>query len=222
MVVRNFLFVFFLLFSFLIFKLISLVFQLLSVTISQFSFVYPSSENRSNNCNGVKNSEAKDLIIDEDGDLIVERKRTATIKIAHQDSTELALVGLQVWRGALLLADFLLHNRWNFAGNCILELGSGCGLTSIAASIFSETEVICTDIDLGGILNVIKSNIQLNKDLKNPRACIKVMELDFKKSMMWSAELQNAVAQAKIIIAADGMADFFLLRYFTLYENIVV
>lgn len=182
-----------------------------SVTISQFSFVYPSSENRSKNGNADKNQAAKDLIIDEDGDLIVERKRTATIKIAHQDSTELALVGLQVWRGALLLADFLLHNRWNFANKCILELGSGCGLSSIAASIFSETEVICTDIDLGGILNVIKSNVQLNKDLKNPRTCIKVMELDFKKSMMWSTELQNAVAQAKIIIAADGMMVCFSL-----------
>lgn len=174
----------------------------IAVTISQFSFVYPSSESRSENSNGDK--EVKPLIIDADGDLIVERKRSATIKIAHHDATELALVGLQVWRGALLLADFLLYNRRNFADKCIVELGSGCGLTSIAASIFSETEIICTDIDLGGILNVIKSNVELNKNLKSPRACIKVMELDFKKSMMWSAELKSALAQAKIIIAADG------------------
>lgn len=191
------------------------------MTISQFSFVYPSSEHRSENYD--KNREAKPLIIDEDGDLIVERKRTATIKIAHQDSTELALVGLQVWRGALLLADFLLHNRWNFADKCILELGSGCGLTSIAASVFSETEVICTDIDLGGILNVIKSNVQLNKDLKNPRACIKVMELDFKKSMLWSSELKEALRQAKIIIAADGMCAFdFLYIFFSLRNRISI
>lgn len=182
---------------------------LIVVTISQFSFVYPSSENRTENANGDK--ETKPLIIDEDGDLIVERKRSATIKIAHHDATELALVGLQVWRGALLLADFLLHNRQNFADKCIVELGSGCGLTSIAASIFSETEIICTDIDLGGILNVIKSNVELNKNLKSPRACIKVMELDFKKSMMWSAELKSALAQAKVIIAADGESRSFLL-----------
>lgn len=176
----------------------------ISVTISQFSFVYPSSENRSENVDGDKHRETKALLIDEDGDLIVERKRSATIQIAHHDSTELALVGLQVWRGALLLADFLLYNRFKFADKCILELGSGCGLTSIAASIFSETDVICTDIDLGGILDVIKSNVELNKGLKNPRACIKVMELDFKKSDVWSTELRSALVQAEIIIAADG------------------
>lgn len=184
------------------------------MTISQFSFVYPSSESRSENFNGDKSDKAaKPLIIDEDGDLIVERKRSATIKIAHHDSTELALVGLQVWRGALLLADFLLYNRRNFADKCIVELGSGCGLTSIAASIFSETEIICTDIDLGGILNVIKSNVDLNKNLKNPRACIEVMELDFKKRMMWSAQLKSALAQAKIIIAADGKLISVFLTY---------
>lgn len=185
------------------------------MTISQFSFVYPSSENRSDSCSGSKDRDAKALIIDGDGDLIVERKRTAAIKIAHHDATELALVGLQVWRGALLLADFLLHNRLNFADKCIVELGSGCGLSSIAASIFSETEIICTDIDLGGILGVIKSNIQLNNDLKNPRACIKVMELDFKKSLVWSTELKNALAQAKIIIAADGELILYILFDFS-------
>lgn len=182
------------------------------MTISQFSFAYPSSENVPNDWNGDKNTEAaKKLIIDEDGDVIVERKQISTIKIAHQESTELALVGLQVWRGALLLADYLFHNhkRGNLTDKCILELGSGCGLPSIAAAILGDTEVICTDIDLGGILGVIKSNIELNKHLFNHRASIKVMELDFKKSMTWSADLARAVAQAKIIIAADGMVLYF-------------
>lgn len=74
------------------------------MTVSQFSFVYPSSETQSN---GDTNKKGKSLIIDEDGDLIVERKRSASIKIAHQLSTELKFVGLQVWRGALILADFV-------------------------------------------------------------------------------------------------------------------
>lgn len=185
------------------------------MTISQFSFVHPS-ENLKQNCNGDKNEQVKSLIIDEDGDLIVERKQTTTLKIAHRESTELKLVGLQVWRGALLLADFLLHNRRNFADKCLLELGSGCGLTSIAAGIFSETEIICTDIDLGGILSVIRSNIELNKNLLNRRACIKVMELDFKKSTMWSAELTKAISEAKIIIAADGKNDFEVVIHYTI------
>lgn len=74
------------------------------MTVSQFAFVYPSPENQSN---GNTDKEEKRLIIDKDGDLIVERKRTATIRIAHQLSTELQFVGLQVWRGALILADFV-------------------------------------------------------------------------------------------------------------------
>lgn len=179
------------------------------MTVSQFSFTYPSSEPIDSQ--SYKNKEPTSLIIDEDGDLILERKRVAAIKIAHQESTELALVGLQVWRGSLLLADFLLHNRQNFADKCILELGSGCGLTSIAASIFGEAEIVCTDIDLGGILGVIRSNIEQNNHLISQKATVKVMELDFRKSMMWPADLAEAISQAKIIIAADGKLIYSLI-----------
>lgn len=73
--------------------------------------------------------------MDTDGDLIVARKRRGTIAIEHQRSTVLTLVGLQVWRGALILADFLFHNRKKFASKKLLELGSGVGLTSIAAGM---------------------------------------------------------------------------------------
>lgn len=133
----------------------------------------------------------------------MERRRRDVIQIEHQQSTNLSLVGLQVWRGALLLADFLLHNRWKFEHKRILELGSGVGLTSIAAGIFSKSDIICTDIKLGGILDVVKSNVELNKNLINNQAKVKVMELDFKKSI-WSDDLKNAVSKSNIIIAADG------------------
>lgn len=133
----------------------------------------------------------------------MERRRRDVIQIEHQQSTNLSLVGLQVWRGALLLADFLLHNRWKFENKRILELGSGVGLTSIAAGIFSKTDIVCTDIELGGILDVVKSNVELNKNLINNQVKVKVMELDFKKSI-WPDDLKNAVSKSNIIIAADG------------------
>lgn len=47
----------------------------------------------------------------------------------HLKATDLTLVGLQVWRGALLLADYIFHNRNEFEDKQILELGSGVGLT---------------------------------------------------------------------------------------------
>lgn len=53
------------------------------------------------------------------------------------------MVGLQIWRGALLLADWLLHNNEIVQKDSyILELGSGVGLTSIVAAMFNP--VFCT------------------------------------------------------------------------------
>ena len=62
----------------------------------------------------------------------------------HSYSTTLDLVGRQIWRGALLLADFVLHHGPSLLqGHTVLELASGVGLTSIVAAMFA-TEVICT------------------------------------------------------------------------------
>ena len=62
----------------------------------------------------------------------------------HSYSTTLDLVGRQIWRGALLLADFVLHHGPSLLQGCtVLELASGVGLTSIVAAMFA-TEVICT------------------------------------------------------------------------------
>lgn len=63
--------------------------------------------------------------------------------LEHLKSTKLDLVGLQIWRGALLLADYILHNEKKFKNRKILELGSGVGLTSIVSSLYAR-EVICT------------------------------------------------------------------------------
>lgn len=58
-------------------------------------------------------------------------------------STKLQHVGLQVWRGALLLADYILSNPDLFKDKTVLELGAGVGLTSIVASFLAD-KVICT------------------------------------------------------------------------------
>lgn len=53
-------------------------------------------------------------------------------------------MGRQIWRGALLLGDFVLQHGPSFLQDrTVLELGSGVGLTSIVAAMFA-TEVICT------------------------------------------------------------------------------
>lgn len=63
----------------------------------------------------------------------------------HSISTALPLVGLQVWRGALLLGDLALH--WGHAGKLsdttLLEVGAGTGLSSFVTAMYAK-RVICT------------------------------------------------------------------------------
>ena len=82
--------------------------------------------------------------VDDDGDLVLDRREEA-IFIEHGKSTTLDKVGLQVWRGALLLADWVLHNSKLLNGTTVLELGSGTGLTSIAAATAAK-EVVSTGV----------------------------------------------------------------------------
>lgn len=164
--------------------------------VSRFSFTYPIDDEVGDDARSDSHQ------VDVDGDVVVKRKRRDAIEIEHQESTDLTMVGLQVWRGALILADFLFHNRQKFSGQNILEMGSGVGLSSIAAAIHSEHNVCCTDIDLGGILRLIGTNVLRNRRLM-PKCRVNVMPMDF-SDRNWSIDLQKCVRDAEIILAADG------------------
>ncbi|KXS12771.1 hypothetical protein M427DRAFT_59295 [Gonapodya prolifera JEL478] len=61
-------------------------------------------------------------------------------------STTLENVGLQLWSGALLLADYLLARPELVREKTVLELGAGLGLPSIVAARFcGATRVTATD-----------------------------------------------------------------------------
>ncbi|XP_068618591.1 methyltransferase-like protein 22 isoform X2 [Battus philenor] len=142
---------------------------------------------------------------DEDGDLDVERPCKSVIKIEHSSKTKIALVGLQVWRGAFLLGDLLIHLGLNGELNDknVLELGAGTGFTSFIAAMYAK-KVICTDIDLGGILELIKLNAKNNKNLIKSQ--FKVMPLDFTETE-WSHQLTNEINNVNIVVAADVIYD---------------
>ena len=53
------------------------------------------------------------------------------------------LVGLQVWRGALLLADYILSHPHEFHDKEVLELAAGTGITSIVVSELAKN-VTCS------------------------------------------------------------------------------
>lgn len=140
---------------------------------------------------------------DKDSDLLVIRKKNECIEIEHSKSTILSEVGLQVWRGAFLINDFILCNQDMFSNKTVLELGSGVALTSIVASIFTK-RVLCTDINIGGILDLIQRNIELNKQYQKTPNNIAVYELNF-MAKQWSVELEEELKNVDIVLAADGL-----------------
>ncbi|XP_034482849.1 methyltransferase-like protein 22 [Drosophila innubila] len=144
--------------------------------------------------------------VDTDGDLDVQRLRRGTIELEHSGATEIKLVGLQVWRGALLLADYLFSRRKELGSKTIMELGAGVGLSSIAAAIHNSGHVYCTDVNLGDILTLIRSNVQRNAQLLQGQ--VSVIEYDFMapKSQL-SAELLEAIDLSDVIMAADVIYD---------------
>ncbi|KAK2584931.1 hypothetical protein KPH14_002526 [Odynerus spinipes] len=165
-------------------------------TVTQFAFKCPSYMMKSK-------SKAKTVKYDEDDDLDVNREEEDCLNIEHNVSTELQMVGLQVWRGALLLADYILSNPNLFRQKVIMELGSGVGLTSIVAS-FVAKEVICTDINLGEILKLVQRNFMRN--ISYVKCKFHVEELNF-LNLEWSKSLEEKVNMTDIFIAADVIYD---------------
>ncbi|XP_017096117.2 methyltransferase-like protein 22 [Drosophila bipectinata] len=164
-----------------------------SKVISKFRFRYPEEK-------------LERITADRDGDLEVPRPRRGVIELEHSEATELRLVGLQVWRGALLLADYLFFKRTEFSGKNVMELGAGVGLTSIAAGIHNPGKIFCTDVDLGCILKLIRGNVQRNSKLFS--ADISVLEFDFLTPKdQQSQELLTAIDSSDIILAADVIYD---------------
>ncbi|XP_005192216.2 methyltransferase-like protein 22 [Musca domestica] len=167
---------------------------------SRFEFVYPDG--------GVAAP-----IVDKDGDLIVARKSNSSdaekcgiIELQHSEATEIKLVGLQVWRGALLLADYIFHRSDEFKDKSLMELGAGVGLTSLAAAMYVK-KVVCTDVDIGGILDLIRNNVKLNHNLCDTRK-IDVMEYDFMKPLSeYPQQLLKAIDESDIVVAADVIYD---------------
>ncbi|XP_022222317.2 methyltransferase-like protein 22 [Drosophila obscura] len=144
--------------------------------------------------------------VDKDGELDVPRPRRGVIELEHSVATELKLVGLQVWRGALLLADYLFSQREQLANQTIMELGAGVGLTSIAAAIHNAGQVYCTDVDLGCILKLIRGNVQRNASLLSGQ--VSVLEFNFLIPRAEQApELLSAIDASDVILAADVIYD---------------
>eukprot|EP00095_Tigriopus_kingsejongensis_P005582 maker-scaffold12_size759060-snap-gene-5.19 protein:Tk05582 transcript:maker-scaffold12_size759060-snap-gene-5.19-mRNA-1 annotation:"Uncharacterized protein C16orf68" len=117
--------------------------------------------------------------------------------IEHSRTSAIDLVGLQVWRGALILADFILSHPQLFRGKNVIEVAGGTGLTSVVASKYAN-HVTCTDVNRGDILDLIRSNVKLNGSQENCH----VEELDFFRED-WKDSLKDRLASADVLLVAD-------------------
>nr|XP_034831136.1 uncharacterized protein LOC117988128 isoform X3 [Maniola hyperantus] len=145
--------------------------------ISEFPFLLPKGKNKAQ--------------FDEDNDLDVERPQKEVIKIEHSSKTNISLVGLQVWRGALLLGDLLIHlgQTGTLNGKTILELGAGTGLTSFVAAMYAK-KVICTVIYDDDVTAAFISTIQKILNSNSPKTIYIVLE----KRYVFTIEHLDSVA----------------------------
>ncbi|XP_051877866.1 methyltransferase-like protein 22 isoform X3 [Pristis pectinata] len=138
------------------------------------------------------------------------------IRIEHTMGTALEDVGKQVWRGAFLLADYILNNSYLFRDCTVLELGAGTGMTSIVMATVAKT-IYCTDVG-EDLLNMCERNIIANKHIYGTTGSeIKVRELDWLKSELcidtknpycWSEEeTAQLYDQTDVLLAADVFYD---------------
>ncbi|XP_066432253.1 methyltransferase-like protein 22 isoform X2 [Eleutherodactylus coqui] len=137
------------------------------------------------------------------------------VKIEHTMATPLEDVGKQIWRGAFLLADYILWQQDLFRGCTALDLGAGTGFTSVIMATVAKT-VYCTDVG-EDLLDMCERNISLNKGLTKTGGQVKVKELDWLKNQLcrdpetlysWTEDdVADLYDQTTVILAADVFYD---------------
>ncbi|CAN6220677.1 unnamed protein product [Urochloa humidicola] len=170
------------------------------------------------------------VTVDEDGDLVLDRRRRRNkhvrsdyhqLTIQHGVTSSLKCVGLQVWKAALLLADFVLHKSFtssDFDGVTAIEVGAGTGLVGLALARVAR-RIFVTDRG-ADILDNCLANVRINSGmLKFDEAKVCVRELDWKMSWpppvgtydpsdpslryLWSAHEIEEAEKATALFAAD-------------------
>ncbi|XP_010906574.1 uncharacterized protein [Elaeis guineensis] len=169
--------------------------------VSHFTFSLPSTDmpdERSDDQLKMEMSSSQEIILDEDGDLLLTRRKNKNWRylnygftIRHNITSSLGNVGLQVWRAALVLTEFIWHKSLtssDFNDIIALELGAGTGLVGIALARVART-VFITDRGME-VLDNCGANVQLNSGLlKFHEPSIHIRELDWKEG--WPPNLQT-------------------------------
>lgn len=133
--------------------------------------------------------------------------------IEHTMATPLEDVGKQIWRGAFLLADFILSDPAQFAGATVLDLGAGTGVSSIVMAMAAKM-VYSTDIG-ADLLSMCRKNVTMNEHLMFGK--VRVRHLDWLQTDLqtdadidfsWTREeVLDMYENTTVIMAADVCYD---------------
>jgi len=112
------------------------------------------------------------------------------------DTCRLEQVGLEVWSGAYLMAEFLVTNPGLVRDKHVLELGAGTGLVGLVSHGLGARRVVLTDCCQQVLANA-KRNIQHASDV------VDVLKLD------WNCELPaiDIIFDADVLVATDPIYD---------------
>uniref|UniRef100_A0A7S2TY65 Uncharacterized protein n=1 Tax=Lotharella oceanica TaxID=641309 RepID=A0A7S2TY65_9EUKA len=84
-----------------------------------------------------------------------------TIRIHHMRATPLPVVGLQLWIGSMVLADYLLADPKIIQGKTVLELGCGSGFLGILSTGLRPKKYFLTDYEDSILLNA-EENVRIS------------------------------------------------------------
>lgn len=104
--------------------------------------------------------------------------RDNTVHVSVRQVYDHELLGGTVWKGAILLAEWIAAHPELFEQKSVIEMGAGCGLCGVVcAKLCNAKSVVLTDLE--EVLPLLQSNIDLLGP-KNQRACADITTMAYR------------------------------------------
>jgi hypothetical protein len=146
------------------------------------------------------------VVVDADGDLEPPRKRSkkAAVALAHRLATPVADVGLQVWRGALLLGDYFFEHPP--VAVKLAELGAGVGAAGLLAATLGA-DVLATDGHAGAVALAAANGDRNAAAISRGGGRFAAAVLEWRAYADADADDDDALGDASLLVAADCVYD---------------